>query len=257
MRILRRRVWKYRPLDDSLSDAAVRAGSWFDFSDTPETSFEPHDYAGGAGLFLDAKPLGRIDEPESHGRKRVETWIELLPSLTEVRQLWLFCHVPKRLFEAACRLPNLETLYVKWGNADGLSPLSNLEHLRHVHLGSMTKVTDVNPLGTMTQLISLEIENFKGVTDFGPLANLTTLEGLALDGSIWTEQKIESLEPIGQMSGLRTFSMINARLRTRSFDPLLKLEQLEHFRWHDWFPDSEFEKLKDLPKLKYGNLFDT
>ena len=222
----------------------------WNFDKSPRrTVVEPHDYVGGPELFLDVKPLGR-DVPESQRRKRVDVWCELLPTLTDLRRLWLFSHVPKRLFEAACELSSLEALYVKWGNADDLSPLSTLTNLRHVHLGSLTKVTDIRPLAAMKQLRSLEIENFKRVEVFDDLADLTELELLRLDGSIWTEQKIESLDPVGRMLGLRSFSMVNSRLKSMSFDPLLNLDKLEGFHTSWRFQESEFEKLRVLPKLK-------
>ncbi len=233
----------------------MRAASVWRIDQSHTTVIEPHEYVGGPDLFLDVKPLGR-DVPEPQRRKRVAAWCELLPTRAEVKRLWLFSHVPKRLFEAACELSNLEALYVKWGNADDLAPLTGLRNLRHVHLGGLTKVTDISPLAAMAQLRSLEIENFKRVEIFDDLAGLTGLELLGLDGSIWAEQKIESLEPIGQMFGLRSFSMTNARLRSRSFDPLLNLNQLEGFHAAWWFQDSEFEKLRALPKLKYGNAFE-
>ena len=252
-----RRGGAYVPFGDTLTTEQVRSASVWTLgqSHNPKIVIEPHEYTGGPELFLDVKPLGR-DVPEAQRRKRVAAWCELLPTLTDVRRLWLFSHVPKRLFEAACELANLEALYVKWGNADDLSPLSALQNLRHVHLGSLTKVTDITPLAAMQQLRSLEIENFKRVEIFDDLAGLSGLELLHLDGSIWTEQKIASLDPIGHMSGLRSFSMINARLRSKSFDPLLNLHQLEGFHASWWFHDAEFQKLRALPKLRYGNVFE-
>lgn len=145
---------------------------------------------------------------------------------------------------------------MKRGNVDDLSPLTALAHLRHVHLGSLTKVTDLSALSSMHQLVSLELENFKRVEKFDDLATLTKLELLTIDGAMWTEQTIASLEPIGCMSGLRSFSMTNARLRTGSFEPLLSLQNLEGFHAAWWFPETEFAKLRALPNLKYGNLFE-
>ena len=167
-----RRRPAYEPFGDTLTPEQVRDASVWRFDKSPKTVVEPHDYAGGPELFLDAKPLGR-DVPELQRRKRVDAWCELLPTLTDLRRLWLFSHVPKRLFEAACELASLEALYVKWGDANDLSPLSALPNLRHVHLGSLTKVTDLRPLAGMKQLRSLEIENFKGVEVFDGLAGLT------------------------------------------------------------------------------------
>jgi hypothetical protein len=48
-------------------------------------------------------------------RKLVARWCETLPNLRGVRHLWLCSRVPQRLFDAACQVPGLESLYIKWG----------------------------------------------------------------------------------------------------------------------------------------------
>lgn len=247
----------YKPFGDSLSDEQVRFGSVWQFwpGDMSKWLYEPGEYDGGAGLYLVMKRSGE-HPTDSQMKKRIAGWCEILPTLTDVRRVWLDCHVPKPLFNAVCEMSGLESLHVKWGSVDDLMPLTALANLHHVHLGSLTKVVDIAPLSSMSQLVSLELENFKRVDKFDDLSVLSGLEMLAVQGDVWTEQKMESLKPIGLMDGLRSFSMINTRLRSESVEPLLSLRSLEHFNaaWH--LSDAELAKLSTLPNLKYGNIFE-
>jgi hypothetical protein len=257
MSISRRSRWVYEPFGDSLSDEQVRFGSVWQFwpNDTSKWLYEPDEYRGGLGLYLAMERAG--DPPTSFKLKqRIAAWCDFLPTLADVRRVWLDCHVPQKLFDAVCRMPALESLHVKWGGVDDLTPMTALASLRHVHLGSLTKVVDMRPVASMSQLVSLELENFKRVTQYDDLSALSSLEMLAIQGGVWAAQRMESLEPIGLMRGLRSFSMINTSLQSRSLDPLLSLRNLEHFNaaWH--LSDAELAKLRTLPSLKYGNIFE-
>jgi hypothetical protein len=83
---------------------------------------------------------------------------------------------------------------------------------------------------------------------------LTGLEGLGLDGSIWTAQKIDTLKPLAPLKNLKYLTLTNTRLKDKSFDPILKLTELVRFESSWNYPEGEFQKLKALPKLKYGNV---
>lgn len=252
------RHWTYVPVGESLSDREVRHGYWqFGRRSSPRAVTEPVHYRPSPGLFLDAIPLGTQDQVSDEvERQRVDQWCELLPTLTEVKQLWLYSFVPKRLLDAALQMPQLETLFVKWGNTENLDRLSELSNLRHLHLGGLSQVTNIDVLGTLAGLITLEIEDFKRVDDFAPLAALPQLEGLSLDGSIWNTQNIQTLAPIGELTSLRRLTLLNAQVQDKSLDPLLKLKHLEAFHSARWYPDSEFAKLRELPNLRQGNPYE-
>jgi hypothetical protein len=49
-------------------------------------------------------------------------------------------------------------------------------------------------------------------------------------------------------------TLINTRLKEKSFDPILNLSELVRFDSSWNYPEAEFEKLKSLPKIKYGNV---
>jgi Leucine-rich repeat (LRR) protein len=158
------------------------------------------------------------------------------------------------MFDAACKVPNLEGLYIKWSGIKDISALRNANHLTHLHVGSSSQIESIEVLGGLRDLITLDLEQLNKISDFGVLAKLAQLEGLGLDGSMWTPQTIDTLEPIGQLRNLRYFTATNSIIKTNSFEPLLKLKNLVRFDCSWNYPEQEFEKLKSLPNLKYGNI---
>jgi hypothetical protein len=106
----------------------------------------------------------------------------------------------------------------------------------------------------MDALITLELQQLNKISNFSVLSKLTNLEGLGIDGSMWTAQKIDSLKPLANLRNLKYLSLINTRTKDKSFDPLLNLTKLVFFQSSWNYPESEFEKLKSLPNLKYGNV---
>jgi hypothetical protein len=103
----------------------------------------------------------------------------------------------------------------------------------------------------------LEIENFKKITRLEPLIPLKGLEGLAILGSAWTIQIVETLNPIRHLKNLRYLFLSNLRSLDKTLEPVSHLSSLENFRSAYWWPRVEFEMLKEsLPNLKYGSAFD-
>lgn len=101
----------------------------------------------------------------------------------------------------------------------------------------------------------LHIENFKRIQDLAPLSELTLLEGLAVEGSIWTTQIVESLHPLGGLKKLRYLYLSNLKSLDNTLLPLLELIQLENLVVGYNWPKNELRLLKEnLPKLKYGSL---
>src|SRR5207342_506327 len=74
--------------------------------------------------------------PAKAQRELVQRWCDELPGMTQVRYVWFQSKVPQALFDAACRLPNLEGLFVKWSSIDSLEPLLQPAGLRYVYVGS-------------------------------------------------------------------------------------------------------------------------
>lgn len=103
----------------------------------------------------------------------------------------------------------------------------------------------------------MELENIKKLRQLEVLGNLTQLEALAVTGSIWTKQIVESLSPISRLSNLRYLSLISLRSLDRTLLPLRNLTSLVTLLTAYWWPIQEFKLLREsLPMLKYGTVFE-
>jgi Leucine-rich repeat (LRR) protein len=152
--------------------------------------------------------------------------------------------VPQKLFDAACAVPALEFLWVKWSGIRNIEAIPNAPDLRYFHLGSSTGLNSIEPVSSMTQLEYLGFENIKKISDLGPIASLTQLESLTVEGSMWTTQRVSSLAPISKLRGLRRLSIPNLRSEDKTLRPLLELENLEYLHCAGWWDMKEIRELQ-------------
>lgn len=199
------------------------------------------EYDGAERLRL-SWDLGRVSEKEK--KLAIKQWSERLPELGNVRWLSLWSHVTPPLFEAACRMPGLECLQVKWSNVRDISAIANLRHLQFLHFGSSTKIESIAPLGALANLRLLEIENFKLITDFSPLTRLTSLESLAVTGSMWTRQDVGALETFARMTWLQSLALDTWKVKT--LWPLAGLQNLKFLDFGNRLPMPEYAWLSAM-----------
>jgi Leucine-rich repeat (LRR) protein len=182
----------------------------------------------------------------------VERWCEALPTLLELEILWFQCKVPQALFDAACLIPNLRGLYVKWSGIKRIDALAGARQLRFFRLGSSSQVESIDPLTELRQLVWLELENIKRISDLAPLSALQALQGLAVEGSMWSTQRVESLAPLGQLRELRYLNLANLRARDKTLSALYSLSALQTLRVANWWREEELRELRRRnPTLTY------
>ena len=141
-------------------------------------------------------------------------------------------------------MPDLESLFIKWSSIQDLAPLTELERLTALYVGSSTRVESIEVLGRMTSLRWLSLENLKRIDDLSPLARLTGLEGLIVQGSMWTTQRVKTLQPLASLQGLRYLGLANLRAGDNTLSPLFALSKLEYVSAARWWPDGEVEELR-------------
>ena len=226
---------------------------WNDRHDWPPkhiTHFR--DYRPSETLSLEITQLDRVSYYRQ--TKIVEQWCAELPKLEEVKYLWFVSRVNQKMFDAACKMPNLVGMFIKWSGIKNIDGLRNAKKLRHLWLGGSSQVENIDVLGELNHLVTLTLEQLNKINDFSVLSNLTNLEGLSINGGIWTAQKIDLLKSLAKLRNLKYLTLINTRLKDKSFDPILNLTELVRFESSWNYPEEEFEKLKSLPNLKYGNV---
>lgn len=163
--------------------------------------------------------------------------------------LWFHSKVSQRLFDAACEMRGLEGLYVKWSSIDSIENLPKLRQLKYLYIGSSPGIVSIAPLTHMLNLRWLELENLKKISDFSPLTALTSLTGLAITGSMWSKQKIETLKPISTLRSLTWLAVDKAS--DESLKPLANLTALEWLGLPNRYPMEEFAHLStNLPQTE-------
>jgi hypothetical protein len=177
-------------------------------------------------------------------RKLVEHWCRFLPTLVDVRFLWLTSRVPQAIFDAACRIRCLEGLWIKWSGLTNIDALQESRVLRYFHLGSSTGLRSIESLSQHRQLRWLGLENLKRIREFEPVGDLAELEGLTLEGSMWTTQRVRTLAPIGRLRKLRYLSIVNLRSDDRTLAPLFSLHNLETFYAALWWDEGELLEIR-------------
>ncbi len=231
-----------------LSRSDVESGFW---RYRPEDGFPPgpirytQSYDGSTRLNVSCT---QTELSYYEQKKLVGEWCEFLPTLTEVRFLWFSSRVSQPLFDAACSIPNLTGLYVKWSAIKHLDALRDLSGLRYLHVGSSSQIESVDCLAALTTLKVLHLENLKRIQRLDPLAELSGLEGLALWGGDkpW---KVETLKPLGALDGLRYLFLTGLRPTDASLEPLKQLANLENLRLGRWWPE---EKVIELQTANLG-----
>jgi hypothetical protein len=219
----------------------------------PEASFPPPSVArpedvttmDRLAVFCTQTRLRPADQ-----RKLVLQWCQMLPTLAEVRFLWLLSKVPQSLFDAACRMPSLKGLYIKWSGLETIDALDGAAALRYFHLGSSSRLRSIDSLARQCQLKWLGLENLKLIRDFEAVGRLVELEGLTIEGSMSTTQRVSTLTPIGKLRNLRYLSLDNVRSDDATLTPLFSLHALETFIFSPWWDEKELAELRRRnPKL--------
>ncbi|MBK8466490.1 MAG: hypothetical protein IPL32_11720 [Chloracidobacterium sp.] len=235
------------------TEEQIERGFWYwnmlnDFP--PESITKPDEYEGQSKVNIACTQ--RLDLTAGEQKKLVRDWIDYLPSCKNIEMLWFTTHTPQQLFDSVCRLENLVGLKVKWSNIKSLDNLSALRKLRYLGIGSSSQVQSILPLTEMTQLQVLFIENFKRITDFSPLVTLKDLRFLSIEGGMYTKQKVDTFEPISELSNLIHFSAVMISCPDKRIDPILKLKKLKALKWFRTLPTEDIDRLKsELPNLKY------
>ncbi|AWA31029.1 hypothetical protein HYN48_13580 [Flavobacterium magnum] len=184
----------------------------------------------------------------------VKAWSKFLPTLENVKFLWISSNVNQELFESICNMKNLIGLNIEKNSIKNIDAIGNVSTLTFLRLANFTTIENIKSLSLLISLEVLELENFKNVSDFQIIGKLKKLQGLSISGSMFSSQRIENIDFIKSLTSLKYLMLINSKMTDKNFDALLNLHQLETFYSSYNYPRTEFEKLKSLPNLKTTNL---
>lgn len=206
----------------------------------PRALRNPEDYRGEERLSISCT---QTELSATEQRKLVEKWSEALPGFTRVRWLYFNSKMPQQLFNAACDLPLLEGMYIKWSGITDLSPVAQCKALRYLHIGSSASIVSIRPLATLTQLKWLQVDNVKAATSLEPLSSLVGLEGLGFTGAEFKNFKVESFAPLSGLTQLQWLHLGAVHTEDLSLRCLIGLKNLKFLGVGNFFPVEEFARL--------------
>ena len=230
----------------------------------PKHIVEVAEYAGEKELSINCTQLDGYMYPQytkTKEKKRVlSEWCEFLTENPEAFTALSFgTRMPQELFNAVCKQKKLKSLYIKWGVYPDISAIAKLQELEYLHIGSGNGVLSIEPLAQLKNLVVLSVENFQKIMDYRPLTALENLELLSIEGDGLSPNyiHIDSLDFLHDMKQLRAFHLATARVASKDYTPILELENLEYL----WLSSRKevkaiYNRLLELPKLKYGSLFE-
>lgn len=238
-----------------LTDDHIEKGYWYF---RPAENFPPpakliSEYQDEERLWL---ILSRGNETYGEVKKREKDYPSaILEKLTQTKILWTH-QINQETFDAITQLKGVTSLSIDSNRVKNLAGISKLKQLRHLALLNMTKVDSIEEVSELRNLKTLKLEHFKKINDFSSISELTILEGLQIDGDMYTAQKIQDFKFLRTLNLLRYLTLTNTRAIDKNMDAFRNLLKLEMFQCSANYPIAEFNKLKDLPNLKFigGNV---
>jgi hypothetical protein len=213
----------------------------------PHLNFPPRsirhfsDYDGSDRLCL---ACTQTNLPPREQKELVRSWCEHLPKMARVRFLWFQSRVTQELFDAACMMPGLEGLYIKWSGVTSAASISNLSQLKYLHIGSSPSLAPLEALGGLP-LTWLELHNIKASADLSFLGGLPELKGLAVTGDMNSIKTItlDTLAPLRALKKLEWLQLATVKVQDGSLSPIADLPSLRYLHLSNRFPLKEFAQL--------------
>ncbi|MBC5781638.1 hypothetical protein H8N03_01700 [Ramlibacter sp. USB13] len=175
----------------------------------------------------------------------------MLPSLA-VKTLVLSSKVPQRLFDAACSVPGLEALHVKWSAIESLEAVRKLRSLRALFLGSSPGIACLAPISSLCGLEHLFIENVQDPVDLSFLEELRELREFGLAAPRGRQLRVRTLEPLGSLPHVQLLWLVGLQVQEGGLAPLHSLRQLASLRTTMKASSTELRALRAaVPTLRH------
>jgi hypothetical protein len=191
----------------------------------------------------------------SQRKRRLKQWCDLLPGLN-IRMLF-FHAIHQDLFDAAMQIKELEAVNTGYGRLKTMEAVVNCKSLKSIIIPSCPSLTGLAFLEKLPNLKMLDIENVREAQDLSFVSSMTTLEDFGINGSLWTNQKVNDLWPLAGLQNLQVLRLYSTRVLKDGLLPLHHLKKLVKLNCSLHYSTGEFKALRDaLPSLQYGTPID-
>ena len=144
-----------------------------------------------------------------------------------------------------CELRSLEFLHLGHPvTATDLAGVSQLENLHTLRLQSVRHIEDFSPLLSLPRLHTLMIEHAKHLSDIEFLSGAHHLRVIGVEGSMWTHQRVASLQPLSGLRNLEALFMTSVRLKDKDLTYLAGCPKLRILDCARFAPKRSFDALR-------------
>jgi len=158
--------------------------------------------------------------------------------------------VNQDFLEEICELENLKYLSIEMVTATDLKPLNRLKNLNILKIGSVRQARDFGNLAQIESLKALYLCNVKYLTNLDFLADCNHLIRVAVEGSMWKNQKVETLAPLRGLTSMEELFLTAVTLRDKDLTYLAECPRLKALECARFAPKKNFEMLRELmPEL--------
>jgi len=143
-----------------------------------------------------------------------------------IEELWLIGAKEKDIEEIfSHHQPKYVSLYQFL--AKNLSCLEKLNKCETLITEWNTKATELWNIDSNSNLKKLAIRDYSKISDLSPLRKATQIKSLSLDGGINKKLKVDSLEPLSNLTQLEYLRMTNIKVEDGSLEPICNLKNFQ------------------------------
>ena len=179
--------------------------------------------------------------------------LERIATLDRLEALWAN-PASNDLFRACSQAPALRAIYVCYFKRMAEVPLAGAARLEHLMLNWAPQLVDLGFLRDLPALRTIYLDDMKRV-DLATLPHLPNVTGFHLGGGMWSTLKVDSLEPLTRLPGLRYLRLSNVRPIDGQLRPLGNLVALKELTLPNFFEVEETARLANaLPNVVSNTL---
>lgn len=169
--------------------------------------------------------------PEISQKERIlieSEWIENLPKLSNIKNLYIRHIVDEDFFNAICKMQNLETLSFRTSKVEDISKIINLKKLVFLHLESFSKLEDIQPITNLPNLKYLSIDNCFKISNYEVISRINNLIALSIEGNSIAPKNLilNSLKEISDLQNLKHLSLFHTSIKDKTYLEVSRLKQL-------------------------------
>jgi Leucine-rich repeat (LRR) protein len=222
----------------------------FGGNDSSKTINYISEYDGSEKLNL---ACTQLDLPAKRKKEVIQEWCEFLPTLKNVKRLCFFSKVNQDLFDAACQIENLDSLFIKWSDIENFKNIERLTKLRRLYISTSSHFENLSFIKFVKSIQWLELNELKNLSELDGIEFAENLKGFIISGGMLGKQKLKDVEPLSKLLDLEYLGLSSTHIQSDNLDPICQLKNLKYLDLPLYYPMLEYAKIyKHLPNCDHG-----